>query len=69
MGTQVDELLVSHEASLGSRAESHIHRLEQQAAQLYWRSQEMEKLADMQDNVGFLKVWQEHIAEQSNRVL
>ncbi|XP_056467626.1 E3 ubiquitin/ISG15 ligase TRIM25-like isoform X2 [Gadus chalcogrammus] len=55
MGTQVDELLVSHEASLGSRAEGHIHRLEQQAAQLYWRSQEIDKLVDMQDNVGFLK--------------
>ena len=69
MGIQVEELLLSHEASLGSRAEGHIHRLEQQVAQLHWRSQEMDKLADMQDHVSFLKVWQECIAEQSSSIL
>ncbi|KAK0135376.1 Tripartite motif-containing protein 16 [Merluccius polli] len=55
MGTQVEELLSAHEASMGSRAECHIHRLQQQAAQLHWKSQEMDRLADMPDHVCFLK--------------
>ncbi|CAL8349801.1 unnamed protein product [Lota lota] len=54
-GTQVDELLSSHEASLSSRVEGHTHRLEQQAAQLSWKRQEIDKLADMQDHACFLK--------------
>ncbi|XP_071392006.1 finTRIM family, member 86 isoform X1 [Centroberyx affinis] len=55
MGTQVGELLGTHEASLGSRAEGQIHSLEQEVAQLHWRSEEMSRLADMQDHICFLK--------------
>ncbi|KAM4628372.1 finTRIM family, member 86 isoform 2-T2 [Polymixia lowei] len=55
MGTQVGELLGAHEASLGSRVEGNIHRLEQEVAQLRWKNEEMGRLADMQDHVCFLK--------------
>ncbi|XP_056140037.1 finTRIM family, member 86 [Lampris incognitus] len=55
MGTQIGSLLCAHEASLSSRAEGHIHRLEQEVAQLRWKSEEMSRLADMQDHVCFLK--------------
>lgn len=54
--TQVGELLSNHESSLGSQVEGQIHRLEQEVAQLHWRSEELNRLADIQDNVCFLKV-------------
>lgn len=55
-GTQVSELLSTHEASLGSQAEGQLNRLEQQVAQLNWKREELSRLADMQDDVCFLKV-------------
>lgn len=54
-GTQVSELLSTHEASLGSQTEGQLNRLEQQVAQLNWKSEELSRLADMQDDVCFLK--------------
>ncbi|XP_047450765.1 finTRIM family, member 86 isoform X2 [Mugil cephalus] len=54
-GTQVGELLSTHESSLGSQVEGQIHRLEQEVAQLHWRSEELSRLTDMQDDVCFLK--------------
>lgn len=55
-GNQIGELLDAHEASLGSQVEGNIQRLEQEVAQLHWRSEELSRLADMQDNIFFLKV-------------
>lgn len=54
-GNQIGELLDAHEASLGSQVEGNIQRLEQEVAQLHWRSEELSRLADMQDNIFFLK--------------
>ncbi|XP_019963480.2 finTRIM family, member 86 [Paralichthys olivaceus] len=54
-GTQAGELLSTHETSIGSQVEVQIHRLEQEVAQLGWKSEELSRLADMQDNVCFLK--------------
>lgn len=54
-GIQVGELLSAHETSLGSQVESQIHRLEQEVAQLHWKSEELSRLADIQDHVCFLK--------------
>ncbi|XP_023256337.1 E3 ubiquitin/ISG15 ligase TRIM25-like [Seriola lalandi dorsalis] len=54
-GTQVGELFSTHETSLGSQVEGQIHRLEQEVAQLRWRSEELSRLADMQDHICFLK--------------
>lgn len=54
-GDQVGELLGAHETSLGSQVEGQIHRLEQEVAQLRWRSEELSRLADMQDHICFLK--------------
>nr|XP_046244493.1 finTRIM family, member 86 [Scatophagus argus] len=54
-GTQVGELLSTHEASLGSQVEGKIHMLEQEVAQLRWKSAELCRLADMQDHICFLK--------------
>ncbi|XP_071352669.1 finTRIM family, member 86 isoform X2 [Trachinotus anak] len=54
-GTQVGELLSTHETSLGSQVEGQIHRLEQEVAQLRWKSEELSRLADMQDHICFLK--------------
>ncbi|KAJ3591467.1 hypothetical protein NHX12_009412 [Muraenolepis orangiensis] len=55
MGTQVDQLLSAHQLSLCRRPEAHVQRLEQRAAQLHRRRQEMDGLADMADHVCFLK--------------
>ncbi|XP_018543118.1 finTRIM family, member 86 [Lates calcarifer] len=55
---QVGELLGAHETSLGSQVEGQIHRLEQEVAQLRWRSEELSRLADMQDHICFLKNFQ-----------
>lgn len=55
-GIQVGELLSTHEASLGSRVEGQINRMEQEVAQLRWKSQELNRLADMKDHICFLKV-------------
>lgn len=55
-GARVDELLGDREASLGSQAEGRINRLQQEAAQLRWRSADLSRLADMKDPVCFLKV-------------
>ncbi|KAF7654163.1 hypothetical protein LDENG_00073300 [Lucifuga dentata] len=55
MGTQVGELLSTHEASLGSRAEGQIQRLEQEVAKHCWKSEEMSRMAEMQDHICFLK--------------
>ncbi|XP_049580928.1 finTRIM family, member 86 [Syngnathus scovelli] len=54
-GTQFGELLGTHERSSGSKIESHIHRLEQEMVQLHWKGEELSRLADMQDHIGFLK--------------
>uniref|UniRef100_UPI0037E72888 finTRIM family, member 86 n=1 Tax=Semicossyphus pulcher TaxID=241346 RepID=UPI0037E72888 len=54
-GIQVGELLSTHEASLGSQVESRIQSLEQEVAQLRWKSEELCRLADMQDDICFLK--------------
>lgn len=54
-GAQMEEVLSEHEASVGSRSESQIQRLEQEVAQLHWRSEELSRLADMQDHICFLK--------------
>lgn len=56
MGTQVRELLSTHEASLGSQVEGRIHRLEQEVVQLRWKSADLKRLADMRDHISFLKV-------------
>lgn len=55
-GIQVGELLSTHETSLGSKIEGQIHRLEQEVVQLRWKSEELSRLADMQDHICFLKV-------------
>lgn len=55
-GTQVGELLSTHEASLGSQVEGQIQSLEQELVQLRWKSTELSQLANMQDHVCFLKV-------------
>lgn len=54
-GTQVSELLSAHEASLGSQAEGQLNKLEQEMARLRWKSDELSRMADMQDNICFLK--------------
>ncbi|XP_076591775.1 finTRIM family, member 86 [Chaetodon auriga] len=54
-GIEVGELLSTHETSLGSQVEGQIHRLEQEVAQLRWKSAELTTLADMQDHICFLK--------------
>ncbi|XP_074536355.1 finTRIM family, member 86 isoform X1 [Halichoeres trimaculatus] len=54
-GIQVGELLSTHEASLGSQVEGQLHRMEQEVAQLRWKSEELSRLADMQDHICFLK--------------
>ncbi|XP_070826975.1 finTRIM family, member 86 [Chaetodon trifascialis] len=54
-GVKIGELLSTHETSLGSQVEGQIHRLEQEVAQLRWKSAELSKLADMQDHICFLK--------------
>ncbi|RVE64381.1 hypothetical protein OJAV_G00125230 [Oryzias javanicus] len=54
-GAEISELLGSHESSLGNDVEGQIQRFEQEVAQLHWRSEELSRLADMQDNVCFLK--------------
>lgn len=55
-GTQVGELLSTHETSLGSEVEGQAHKLEQEVAQLRWKSEELSRLAEMQDHICFLKV-------------
>lgn len=55
-GTEFGELLSTHETSLGSQVEGQIHQLEQEVAQLRWKSAELSTLADMQDHICFLKV-------------
>lgn len=54
-GNQIGEVLGAHEASLGSQVEGRIQTLEQEVARLHWRSDELSRLADMQDNICFLK--------------
>lgn len=54
-GIEVGELLSTHETSLGSQVEGNMHRLEQEVAQLRWKSEELSRLADMQDDICFLK--------------
>ncbi|XP_034023781.1 finTRIM family, member 86 [Thalassophryne amazonica] len=54
-GTKVGELLGTYEASLGSRVESEIQRLEQEVAQLHSKNEELNGLTDIQDNIWFLK--------------
>ncbi|XP_068563032.1 finTRIM family, member 86 [Cebidichthys violaceus] len=54
-GVQVGEILANHETSLGCRVEGQIHKLEQEVAPLRWKSEELNRLADMQDDICFLK--------------
>lgn len=54
-GTEVGGILSTHETSLGSQVEGQIHRLEQEVARLRWKSEELSRLADMQDHIRFLK--------------
>lgn len=55
-GIQVGELLGSRESSLDNGVEGQIQGLEQEVAQLRWRSEELSRLADMHDPICFLKV-------------
>lgn len=55
-GTQVGELLSAHEAVFDGRVEGLVKSLEQDVAQLHHRSEELNRLAYMQDNISFLKV-------------
>lgn len=61
-GTQVSELLSTHEASVGSQVEVQVQKLEQEVARLRGRNAELSQLADMQDHICFLKNF--HIMEQ-----
>lgn len=54
-GIQVGELLSTHETSLGCQVEGQIHRLEQEVVQLRWKSEELNRLAQMEDHICFLK--------------
>lgn len=54
-GIQVGEVLSTHETSLGSQVEGQIQKLEQEVASLRWKSDELSRLADMQDHICFLK--------------
>ncbi|XP_033832453.2 LOW QUALITY PROTEIN: finTRIM family, member 86 [Periophthalmus magnuspinnatus] len=54
-GTQVGEALGTHETSLGSWLEGKVQRMEQEVVRLHWRSEELQRLADMQDHICFLK--------------
>ncbi|CAJ1066151.1 finTRIM family%2C member 86 [Xyrichtys novacula] len=54
-GIHIGELLGTYEASLGSQVEGKVNRLEQEAVQLRWKSEELSRLAGMQDHVCFLK--------------
>ncbi|XP_041661690.1 finTRIM family, member 86 isoform X2 [Cheilinus undulatus] len=54
-GIQVGELLSTHETTLGSQVEGQIHRLEQEVVQLRWKSEELNRLAQMEDHICFLK--------------
>ena len=55
-GIQFGELLSTYEASLGSQVEGQIHRLEQEVVQLRWKSDELSRMAGIQDHICFLKV-------------
>lgn len=54
-GVQVGDLLNTHKSALGSQVEGQIHSLEQKVAQLHWKSEEMARVANMQDHICFLK--------------
>ncbi|XP_049926323.1 finTRIM family, member 86 isoform X2 [Epinephelus moara] len=54
-GIEVSEALSIHETSLGSQVEGQIQNLEQEVASLRWRGEELNRLADMQDHIRFLK--------------
>ncbi|XP_056297166.1 finTRIM family, member 86 [Pseudoliparis swirei] len=54
-GVRVGEVLGDREASRGARAEGRGHRLEQEAAALRRRSEELSRPAGLQDDVCFLK--------------
>ncbi|XP_015257361.1 PREDICTED: tripartite motif-containing protein 16-like [Cyprinodon variegatus] len=54
-GTQVGELLSAHEAVFDGRVDELVKSLEQDVAQLHHRSEELNRLAYMQDNISFLK--------------
>ncbi|XP_072313147.1 finTRIM family, member 86 [Eucyclogobius newberryi] len=54
-GDQLGKDLGAHEESLCSRVEGRIQSLEQEVARLHWRSEELSRLADMQDHICFLK--------------
>lgn len=55
-GSKFGELLSIHETALGSNVEGQIHGLEQEMVQLRWKSEELSRLADMEDHICFLKV-------------
>ncbi|KAM8905027.1 finTRIM family, member 86 isoform 2-T2 [Spinachia spinachia] len=54
-GVGVDEALCNHEAALGSLVEARVHGLQQELATLRWKREELSRLADMQDDICFLK--------------
>ncbi|CAL1571150.1 unnamed protein product [Knipowitschia caucasica] len=54
-GARVAEVLGAQEESLSSRVEGTVQRLQQEVARLHWRSEELSRLADMQDHICFLK--------------
>nr|XP_040028027.1 finTRIM family, member 86 isoform X2 [Gasterosteus aculeatus aculeatus] len=54
-GALVGEALGKHEAALGSRVEGQVHGLQQEVATLRWKSEELSRLAGMQDDICFLK--------------
>ncbi|CAN9511090.1 unnamed protein product [Ophioblennius macclurei] len=52
---QFGELIRTHESELGSQVEGQLHRLEQEVAQLHWKSEELTRVTDVQDHICFLK--------------
>ncbi|KAM4743204.1 finTRIM family, member 86 isoform 2-T2 [Anableps anableps] len=54
-GTQVGELLIAHERVFDGNVEGQVKRFEQDLSQLHHKSEELDRLAYMQDNISFLK--------------
>ncbi|XP_016887773.1 finTRIM family, member 86 isoform X3 [Cynoglossus semilaevis] len=54
-GSRVIDLLNSHEIFLGNVIEGHVYKLEQERAQLQWMSEELSRVAAIEDNICFLK--------------
>lgn len=62
-GSRVIDLLNSHEIFLGNVIEGHVYKLEQERAQLQWMSEELSRVAAIEDNICFLKVVKPQVHE------